>query len=273
MSNRRNYFSIVIPLYNKEANIADTVNSVLNQTYSHFELIIVNDGSTDNSLKVVQSIKDERIRIIDKENGGVSSARNYGIKEAKHNWISLLDGDDIWYPDYLKMVLSMIDKYPKANIIAVGWKYDNATNQNKYDAEGYIDDYFKLSINYAGLLWSSAVAIKKECFNIVGFFREDLSRGEDLEMWIRLAKNFKIAYLPDIYAIYTTQAANRACKIDNSINQVLLFFSLLNMENSHGYEKKYYKHLLHKKCINLIVSKDFKTFIKLIKSYNLDILF
>lgn len=92
-------FSIVIPLYNKEKSITTTINSVLNQTCGDFELIIVNDGSTDTSLEIVQSIKDERIRIINQKNGGVSSARNQGIIEAKFDWIAFLDADDLWEKD------------------------------------------------------------------------------------------------------------------------------------------------------------------------------
>jgi len=89
-------FSVVIPLYNKERSVKNTIESVLNQTFQDFEVIVVNDGSTDNSLEVVKSFNDERIRIINQKNSGVSSARNRGIKEAKYEWIAFLDADDLW---------------------------------------------------------------------------------------------------------------------------------------------------------------------------------
>src|SRR5687767_2996559 len=96
--------TVIIPLYNKEKSILDTVYSVLNQTYKDFELLIINDGSKDNSLKVVQSISDPRVVIIDKPNGGVSSARNAGILNAKNEYLAFLDGDDIWHPEHLKIL-------------------------------------------------------------------------------------------------------------------------------------------------------------------------
>ena len=98
--------SIVIPLYNKERAIINTLQSVLAQTYTDCEIIIVDDGSTDNSLNVVHKriseLENERIRVIHKKNGGVSSARNRGIKEAKGEYVALLDGDDLWEPTFLE---------------------------------------------------------------------------------------------------------------------------------------------------------------------------
>ena len=89
-------FSIVIPLYNKAEYVPKTLASVLNQTYSDFELIIVDDGSTDDSLEVINSFVDNRIKIVKQKNGGVSAARNRGIIEAKYELIALLDADDWW---------------------------------------------------------------------------------------------------------------------------------------------------------------------------------
>ena len=97
--------SVVIPLYNKENAIVKTLQSVFDQTISDFEVVVVDDGSTDNSLEVVRAIRDARIRVIHKENGGVSSARNVGIKAAKGQYVALLDGDDLWQPNGLLAVL------------------------------------------------------------------------------------------------------------------------------------------------------------------------
>ena len=103
--------SVVIPLYNKEKTIARAIHSVLNQTYKHFEVIIVNDGSIDNSLNIVQSIPDHRIKIITKKNGGVSSARNTGIKAATCSCIAFLDSDDMWLPWHLQTICRMINEH------------------------------------------------------------------------------------------------------------------------------------------------------------------
>lgn len=101
-------FSIIIPLYNKADYIAETLKSVLNQTYCDYEVIVVNDSSTDNSLEVASSFQDERIHIYTKENEGVSAARNYGIMHAKYDYIAFLDADDIWESDYLECQKKLI---------------------------------------------------------------------------------------------------------------------------------------------------------------------
>lgn len=99
--------SIIIPLYNKATSIKRTIHSVLSQSYTDFELIIINDGSTDNSAEIVnKQFYDKRIRYIYQDNAGVSSARNRGIKEAIGEWILFLDADDILYPNALKILIS-----------------------------------------------------------------------------------------------------------------------------------------------------------------------
>ena len=107
--------SIIIPLFNKEAYITDTINSVLCQSCNDFELIIVNDGSTDNSLEIVNRIQSDKIHIYTKENGGPASARNYGVREANGDWIMILDADDSLEPDALKVFHHLINKEPVCN--------------------------------------------------------------------------------------------------------------------------------------------------------------
>jgi glycosyltransferase involved in cell wall biosynthesis len=110
------FFSIVIPLYNKEEYVSKTIESVLEQTFQNFEVLIVDDGSTDNSVAVVEQYTDDRIRIIRQKNQGVSAARNTGIKEAKYKLITLLDADDWWDKSFLEEMISLINKYPEVSI-------------------------------------------------------------------------------------------------------------------------------------------------------------
>ncbi|MCH7785011.1 MAG: glycosyltransferase family 2 protein, partial [Bacteroidetes bacterium] len=112
--------SVIIPLYNKDKFITKTIQSVLNQTFTDFELLIVNDGSTDNSLKIAQSFNDKRLKLISIENSGVSLARNTGIKAAKHNWIALLDADDWWAPTFLEEFIEAFKLFPNYNLFVVG---------------------------------------------------------------------------------------------------------------------------------------------------------
>src|SRR5690554_2358538 len=105
-------FSVVIPLYNKEKYISLTLKSVLNQSFKDFEILIVNDGSTDRSVEVVKKFDDSRIRLVDQPNAGVSAARNKGIKEAKFDWVAFLDADDRWDVEFLSEIANAIKKYP-----------------------------------------------------------------------------------------------------------------------------------------------------------------
>jgi glycosyltransferase involved in cell wall biosynthesis len=93
-------FSVIIPIYNKEKDVETTIKSVLNQTYVDYEVILVDDGSTDNSLNIVNAIEDDRIQIFTKQNEGVSKTRNYGITKSKAEYIAFLDADDYWYPNH-----------------------------------------------------------------------------------------------------------------------------------------------------------------------------
>ena len=114
--------SIIIPLYNKEQSIEKTVHSVLSQSYNDFELVIVDDGSVDQSVAVVKGMTDERIKLIQKKNGGVSSARNSGIHAAKNEWIAFLDADDLWHVNFLRSVVEVIDKVHDVQVITTDYE-------------------------------------------------------------------------------------------------------------------------------------------------------
>jgi glycosyltransferase involved in cell wall biosynthesis len=112
------YFSIVIPVYNKAAFLKATLDSVLAQSFTDFELILVNDGSTDDSAKVIAGFKDDRIKYFEKENGGASTARNFGIAQATSRYITFLDADDYWYPDFLQEMFRLTNRFAYEKIFA-----------------------------------------------------------------------------------------------------------------------------------------------------------
>ncbi len=187
-------FSVVIPLYNKEKRVKNTIESVLNQTFQDFEVIVVNDGSTDNSLEVVKSFNDERIRIINQKNSGVSSARNRGIKEAKYEWIAFLDADDLWDHNKLEMVAEVIDKEKNVNWIITGYtllKNEKRSvkliyNKNR-KLENVIDDLLLgLKIHTSAVIVQKKIFIEDERL----FFREGLNNSEDREVWYKLCCSY-----------------------------------------------------------------------------------
>lgn len=210
-------FSIILPLYNKEKSIYKTIKSVLNQTYNNYELIIINDGSTDNSVNIVNGFSDKRIKLINKENGGVSSARNLGITESKYEFIAFIDGDDLWNSNYLFEMNSIINKYTEYYAFASAWarqKNDQIIYENFHlsnDKVHVISNYFEIAINHT-LLWTSAVIIKKDIFTDIGYFDTNLSMGEDIDFWIRLNLKYKFIFYNVVLAFYIQDSENRACQ-------------------------------------------------------------
>lgn len=204
-------FSVIIPLYNKELSIRNTIQSVLNQSFQDFEILVVNDGSTDSSLSIVNKIVDARIRIVTQPNKGVSAARNLGIREARFEWVAFLDGDDIWERNHLEEIITMMKAFPNKRVYATSFKYSNDREIFRHSREQNIflvDNYFKEALKEP-LLWTSIIVIHKSCFEEVGYFREYLSHGEDLDLWARLAKKYEIIKSISITGNYRIEAENR----------------------------------------------------------------
>lgn len=195
-------FSVIIPLYNKSLYIERTITSVIEQSFVDFEIIVVNDGSTDDSVSKVEAIKDSRIRIIHQENAGVSNARNRGSLEARYNYLAFLDGDDWWAKDFLYEMNLMIQKFSDAAVYGSNY-YLVKNGVNKVANVGINDSFTKGYINYFEVyaktfcvpLNCSFVVVNKNSFFRIGEFNTNLKFAEDLDLWIRLSLNFKVAYL------------------------------------------------------------------------------
>ncbi len=195
--------SIVIPLYNKENRIKYTLQSVFNQTFQDFEIVVVNDGSTDNSVAVLTSLKDERIRLIYQENQGVSAARNKGIEEAKYDYVALLDADDEWKSDYLTTQINLIQTYPECSVFATAYELRDSKGNSKpvilnkvpfMGENGILTNYFEVASCSQPPICSINIIAKKEAFLTVGGFPVGVKSGEDLLTWAKLAINYEIAY-------------------------------------------------------------------------------
>ena len=178
--------SVVIPLYNKEDCVFNALQSVLNQSFVDFEVIVVDDGSVDSSPKIVSSISDKRIRLISKKNGGPSSARNLGIKEAKNEYIAFLDADDLWAPMFLQEMVDLIHRFPDA--LCWGFNYSiikegktmilESKGESGYISSEWLFSYFPFC--------SSSCCCRKSALIELGGFDERMMYGEDLDMWFRL---------------------------------------------------------------------------------------
>lgn len=196
------FFTVIIPLYNKENYITDTLNSVLAQTFTDFEIIVINDTSTDNSLAVAQTIKDKRIRFINHPiNKGLSASRNTGIRNASSNYVAFLDADDLWKPTFLETISKLINHYPQASLFAT--KYEEI-----YPGNVILEPYIKLSLNdnnmgiidfyksnlNKSIYYPSCLCVKKEIFETIGYYDENITFGEDIDFNIRAHFQFTMAY-------------------------------------------------------------------------------
>lgn len=212
--------SVVIPLYNKGPHIARAIQSVLAQTEQSFEIIIVDGQSTDEGPKIIKSFKDPRIFFFEQEGSGVSSARNEGIWHSRSDFIAFLDADDEWMPDHLETLLRLQNTYPKAGAYTTAYliKYPNSRIKSaSYHAipekpwEGILPSYFKSAAFGWPPIWTSVVGIPKKILIEIGGFNTEACRGEDADLWGRVALKYPIAFSWDGMGIYHTEASNRAC--------------------------------------------------------------
>lgn len=210
-------FSIVIPLYNKAAEIGRTIDSVLAQSFTDFELIVVDDGSTDSSAEIVRRCVDSRVRLVSKANGGVCSARNCGIAESSADYVAFLDADDCWDPDYLSEQVKMIADFPMCAMWGINFAELNGGRLvRRLETglpEGYrgvVTDYFNMPGRVSDLFCSSSVVIRKEAFGKAGIFDERLKYSEDVDMWWRIIADFPVAFYDRYMAFYNHDASDRA---------------------------------------------------------------
>ncbi|MCX7711593.1 MAG: glycosyltransferase [Clostridia bacterium] len=227
-------FSVVIPLYNKEKHIKRAIDSVLNQTAGSYEIVVVDDGSTDNSADVVEAIKDDRIRLIRQKNSGVSAARNRGIEEARNEFVAFLDSDDSWKPDFFENILRLMEQYPSAGAYALaiesydGKRYARVPYINLPEPpwEGIIPHFFKCMLGNPPV-FSSSVVIRAEVFKTIGGFKIGDKIGEDVEMWCRIALNYPIAFSHRIGAVYHLDAENRTYVIGKKFKKPIRYIETL----------------------------------------------
>ena len=229
--------SIIVPLYNKQNSIVATLQSVLAQTYQNFEIVVVDDGSTDNSAQVVEDfIHASRLsplafRLIRKPNGGVCSARNRGIQEAKYDYIALLDGDDLWDEHYLEEQVKLIQDFPEAKM----WGINFAEMSNgklirtlptglPEGYRGYVENYFQIPGRISDLFHSSAVVIHKDTFDNVGYFDKRIKYAEDCDMWYRIITTYPVVFYDRILVFYRQDAENRALHRKIMLRDYLPFY-------------------------------------------------
>jgi glycosyltransferase involved in cell wall biosynthesis len=211
------FFTVIIPLYNKEKYIENAIKSILNQTFFDFELLIVNDCSTDNSLEIATKFLSEKVKIIQhQKNSGLAKTRNTGIKNANSNYVTFLDADDLWKPTFLEKIFNLIQNFPEARIFATNYEeiwdkivknpHNDFAISKKYFS-GYIN-FFKSNIKQ-GLYNHGSVCLHKEVYEKVGYYNENIQLSQDLDFNIRSNYHYKLAYDNSVQMSYFMQTDNQ----------------------------------------------------------------
>ena len=211
------FFSVIIPVYNKEKYVQAAIQSVLNQTFTDFELLLVDDCSKDNSKNEAAKIISTQIKIIEHtENKGLSASRNTGIKNATGNFIAFLDADDEWKPEFLATIKSLISTFPEAQLFATnyeelyadGVKIINNQKLSTLGNEFLVSNFFELNLGKP-IYFPGSFCVKKTVFDEIGYFNEKITFSEDIDFNIRANLKFKLAYNTKAFVTYTMFSENQ----------------------------------------------------------------
>lgn len=207
--------SVIVPVYNAKKTIQETLESVLNQTFSDFELIIINDGSQDSTLEIVKGIPDPRLKVFSYPNSGLAASRNRGICHSTSEYISFIDADDLWTPDKLEDQLKALQGNPQA---AVAYSWTDVIDESSQ----FVRTGSHLTVNgevYPNLLVANVLEngsnplIRKQALTEVGGFDESLAAAEDWDMWLRLARRYQFVAVPSPQILYRASAGSMSTNI------------------------------------------------------------
>jgi len=206
-------FSVIIPLYNKAPYVAKAIGSMLSQTFSDYELVIVDDGSKDDSAEIAARAIEGHVncRILKQENLGVSVARNNGVAASKGEYLCFLDADDWWEPTFLEEMSHLIENFPEAGIYGTNYTIVNETKHKTRVAKVGVGEGFEMGyVNYCHVyastmympLWTGAVCVPRSVFDEMLGFPIGIKLGEDFLLWIRITLKYKVAFLNRPLAFY-----------------------------------------------------------------------
>ncbi|MBE9214268.1 glycosyltransferase [Plectonema cf. radiosum LEGE 06105] len=241
--------SVIVPVFNGEKTVEETIKSILNQTFSNIEIIVINDGSTDRTLEIVEKILDSRIKIFSYPNGGLSVSRNRGISQAKGEYISFIDADDLWTADKLELQWQALQSNPQA-AVAYSWT-DYIDESSKFIKSGRRikvngDAFSKLLVTNF-LENGSNPLIRQQALEKVGGFDESLAAAEDKDMWLRLAVNYDFVCVEKPQILYRTSNNSMSTNLKRqesaSLKVIERAFSYPKAEKLQHLKKQSLSHL------------------------------
>jgi len=196
--------SVIIPVFNRPVMVLKAIDSVLNQTWKELELIVVDDGSTDNTFNVIKSIKDDRLKLLHQEHKGVSAARNYGIKESCGDFIAFLDSDDYWLKEKLEKQMSIMLKDKDCLLIHTEeiWFKNGRRHNPKEKHKKREGDIFEQSLKLCSMSIGT-ILVRRKVFDLIGVFDESFTVCEDYDLWLRFTAFFNVRLIPEPLVVRT----------------------------------------------------------------------
>ena len=269
--------SVIIPTYNRCNMLEQAIQSVLNQTFQDFELLIVDDHSSDDTHKVVAAIDDARIKYIRHEsNKGAAAARNTGIRNASCAYIAFLDDDDEWLPEKLGLQLALLESSP----LEVGGVYTGYESVDSFSGKilhisrpGHTGNIYNTLLINNCIGSTSSLLLKRVCFDVAGCFDENLPNFEDWDLCIRIAKYFQFYCIPNPlykYYVHNVKLSNNPEELDKGIFIMLKRYGNYSIISRRIYSAHYLRiGVLY--CFNSNLKNGWKSYIKAIKLYPFEI--
>ena len=271
--------SVSIPTYNRAEFLRSAVISVLNQTFQNFEIIVIDDASKDHTQEVVKSLNDKRIRHIrHEENKGVSAARNTGVANSNGEYVAFLDDDDEWLPEKLQKQLDLLEACPPIVGVVYTGIFVVEESSRKILARYFPKsrgNVFEEVLTQNYIAQTSTLLLRKECFERVGLFDENIDFGEDYDMWLRISKEFQFEYVNEllvkhlIHGYWPSLSRNYEAVI-SSINILLKKHAYLLASNNKGHSSRY-RELGEIYCCIGDIRKGREAFAQAIKLYPFEI--
>jgi glycosyltransferase involved in cell wall biosynthesis len=207
--------SVIVPAYNAEATILETIQSIQNQTFADFELIVINDGSTDNTLTLLGQVEDSRLQVFTYPNGGLPVARNRGIHHATGEFISFVDADDLWTPDKLELQLQALQQHPAAGVAYSWTAFIDGQGNFLYAREplAFTGNVYPQLLVDNFISNGSNILLRRELVAEAGIFDPSLKSAEDWDFYIRLAARSEFAVVPKYQILYRKSTQSMTSKV------------------------------------------------------------
>lgn len=270
--------SVIIGSYNAEKYIEETIRSVLNQTYKDYELIVIDDGSSDNTVKIIEQLLSPPHKLVAQKNAGEAAARNHGLKIANGEYIAFLDHDDLFHPKKLEKTVDFLDNNSEYGMVYGNYSYIIEPGSNSIwsnwgfirgaykSGDIFIDQFIQNKIHIITTL------IRRECFNKVGFFDKTMNYASDSDMWIRISADYKIGYIDEVFAYYrlhnTNVSLDRETCLKHRIASMKKNYSMFyDRVKGNNEIISSIKNLYYRLIKNYVKSCDFKEAYKWFKDY------